>query len=63
MESKEDEMLTYQLNFEIKPYKTDEFLISLGSYLRSIRKEKGCLGFGAYSEKQRTKLRFQTVTN
>jgi len=38
-------MLVYQLKIQIKPYKPDEFVSSMHSYLRSIRKEKGCLDF------------------
>lgn len=49
-------MLIYQLKIEIKPYKPDEFVSSILSYLRSIRKEKGCLDFSVYrdSEKENT---------
>ena len=49
-------MLIYQLKIEIKPYKPDEFINSTQSYLRSIRKEKGCLDIRVYldSEKENT---------
>ncbi len=36
-------MLIYQLKIEIKQYKPDEFVNSMRSFLRTIRKEKGCL--------------------
>ena len=49
-------MLICQLKIEIKPYKPDEFVNSMRSILRSIRKEKGCLDFSVYrdSEKENT---------
>ncbi len=49
-------MLTYQLKIEIKPYKPEEFVNSMHSYLRNIRKEKGCFGYSVYrdSEKDNT---------
>ena len=49
-------MLLYQLKIEIKPYKPDEFINSMQSYLRSIRKEKGCLDISVFrdSEKENT---------
>ena len=43
-------MLTYQIKIEIKPYKTDEFVKSMRSFSRRIRKEKGCLGFSVYRD-------------
>ncbi len=49
-------MLIYQLKIEIKPYKTDEFVKSMRSFSRRIRKVKGCLGYSEYrdSEKKNT---------
>jgi len=49
-------LLFYQINIEIKKYKTDEFVESMRSFARKIRKEKGCLGHGVYqdSEKENT---------
>ncbi len=49
-------MLIYQLKIDIKPYKPDEFINSMSSLLRSIRKEKGCLDFNVYqdSDKENT---------
>jgi quinol monooxygenase YgiN len=49
-------MLIYQLKIEIKPYKTDEFVKSMRSFSRRIRKEKGCLGYSVFrdSEKENT---------
>jgi quinol monooxygenase YgiN len=43
-------MLTYQLKIEIKPYKTDEFVNSMHSFSRRIRKQKGCKGFSVYRD-------------
>ena len=49
-------MLIYQIKIVIKPYKTDEFVKSMRSFSRRIRKEKGCLGYSVYrdSEKENT---------
>jgi len=49
-------VLIYQIKIEIKPYKPDEFVNSIRSFLRTIRKEKGCLDFSVYqdSEKENT---------
>lgn len=49
-------MLIYQIKIKIKPYKPDEFVNSIHSFLRTIRKEKGCLDFSVYqdSEKENT---------
>ena len=49
-------MLFYQIKVDIKPYKTDEFIKSMRSFSRRIRKEKGCLGYSVYrdSEKENT---------
>ncbi len=44
------EMLIYQLKIEIKPYKTDEFVTSIRSFSRRIRKEKGCLSYSVYRD-------------
>jgi len=38
------------LKIGIKPYKPDEFVSSMHSYLRTIRKEKGCLDFSVYRD-------------
>jgi quinol monooxygenase YgiN len=46
-------MLIYQSKIEIKPYKPDEFVSSMRSLLRSIRKEKGCLDFSVYRDLER----------
>ncbi len=35
----------YQIKIVVKPYKTDEFVESMRSFARRIRKEKGCLGY------------------
>jgi quinol monooxygenase YgiN len=45
-------MLIYQLKIDIKPYKPDEFINSMQSYLRSIRKEKGCLDIRVYLDSE-----------
>jgi quinol monooxygenase YgiN len=46
----------YQIKIVIKQYKTDEFVQSMRSFARKIRKEKGCLGYSVYrdSEKENT---------
>ena len=46
----------YQIKIVIKRYKTDEFVKSMHSFSRKIRKEKGCLGCSVYrdSEKENT---------
>ncbi len=43
-------MPAYRLNIAIKPYKPDEFIISMRSLLGSIRKGKGCLAFNVYQD-------------
>jgi quinol monooxygenase YgiN len=49
-------LLFYQIKIVIKQYKTDEFVKSMRSFSRKIRKEKGCLGYSVYrdSEKENT---------
>jgi quinol monooxygenase YgiN len=49
-------LLFYQIKIVIKQYKTDEFVESMRSFSRKIRKEKGCLGYSVYrdSEKENT---------
>ena len=49
-------MLIYQLKIVVKAYKTEEFVKSMRSFTRKIRKEKGCLGCSLYrdSEKEYT---------
>jgi len=49
-------VLIYQIKIKIKLYKPDEFVNSIRSFLRTIRKEKGCLDFSVYqdSEKENT---------
>ena len=46
-------MLICQLKIEIKPYKQDEFVKSMRSFSRSIRKKKGCLGFSVYRDSEK----------
>ncbi len=43
-------MLVYLIKIEIKPYKSDEFVNSILSFSRSIRKEKGCLDYSVYRD-------------
>ena len=43
-------MLIYQIKIEIKPYKSDQFVKSMRSFSRRIRKEKGCLGYSVYRD-------------
>ncbi len=49
-------MIIYQLKIEIKPYKSDEFVNSMRSFLPKICMQKGCLDFSVYrdSEKENT---------
>ena len=49
-------MLIYQLKIGIKRYKPDVFFSGMQSFLKSIRKEKGCIDFSVYrdSEKDNT---------
>jgi quinol monooxygenase YgiN len=51
-----DALFFYQIKIVIKPYKTDEFVESMRSFARKIRKEKGCLAYSLYrdSEKENT---------
>jgi quinol monooxygenase YgiN len=46
----EYELLFYQIKIVIKEYKTDEFVQSIRSFSRKIRKEKGCLGYSVYRD-------------
>ena len=50
------ELLFYQIKIVIKPYKTEEFVKSLRSFTRKIRKEKDCLDCSLFrdSEKENT---------
>jgi len=43
-------LLFYQIKIVIKQYKTDEFVKSMRSFSRKIRKEKGCLGYSVYRD-------------
>ena len=43
-------MLFYQIKIVIKPYKTEEFVKSMRSFSRRIRKEKGCLAYSMYRD-------------
>ena len=43
-------MIIYQIKIETKPYKSDEFVNSIRSFSRKIRKEKGCLGYSVYRD-------------
>jgi quinol monooxygenase YgiN len=40
----------YQIKIVIKQYKTDEFVESMRSFARKIRKEKGCRGYSVYRD-------------
>ena len=40
----------YQIKIVIKQYKTDEFVQSVRSFARKIRKEKGCRGYSLYRD-------------
>jgi quinol monooxygenase YgiN len=54
--AQESELLFYQIKIMFGQYKTDEFVESMRSFARKIRKEKGCLGCSVYrdSEKENT---------
>ena len=49
-------MHVYQLKIEIKPSKTDEFIKSICSFSRRIRKEKGCLGISLYRDYEKENI-------
>ncbi len=46
-------MFIYQIKIEIKPYKSDEFVNSILSYLSKVRKARGCLGFSVYQDSEK----------
>jgi quinol monooxygenase YgiN len=50
---KEQELLIYQIKIEIKKYKTDEFVKSMRSFARKIRKENGCLDCSLYRDSEK----------
>ncbi len=43
-------MIFYQIKIVIRQFKTDEFVKSMRSFARRIRKEKGCLGYSVYRD-------------
>ncbi len=43
-------MLIYQIKIQVRQYKTDEFVKSMRSFSRRIRKEKECLGYDVYRD-------------
>ena len=43
-------LICYLIKIIIKPYKPDEFVNSMRSFSRSIRKQKGCLDFSVYQD-------------
>jgi len=49
-------MHTYQIKIEVGQYKTDEFVKSMRSFSRKIRKEKGCLGYGVYRDSEKENI-------
>jgi quinol monooxygenase YgiN len=46
----EYELIFYRIKIVIKLYKTDEFVESMRSFARKIRKEKGCRGYSLYRD-------------
>jgi len=46
------EMFIYQIKIEIKPYKSDEFIQSMRSFLPKICKQKGCLSYSVYQDSE-----------
>ena len=49
-------MIIYQLKIEIKPYKPDEFVNSMRSFLPKICKQKGCLDFSLYQDSEKENI-------
>lgn len=49
-------MVFYQVKIVIKPYKTDEFVKSMRSFARQIRKQKGCLGYSVYQDSEKENI-------
>ena len=49
-------MLFYQIKIVIKPYKTEEFVKSMRSFSRKIRKEKGCLGHSVFRDSEKENI-------
>jgi quinol monooxygenase YgiN len=47
---------TYQIKIDVRQYKTDEFVKSMRSFSRRIRKEKGCLGHDVYRDSEKEKI-------
>jgi quinol monooxygenase YgiN len=45
-------MLLYQIKIQVKPFKPDEFMDSMSSFIRTFRKEKGCVDFGVYHDSE-----------
>ena len=43
-------MITYQIKIVLKPYKLDEFVKSMRSFLPKICRQKGCLDFSLYQD-------------
>ena len=48
----ENELVSYQIKVVLKPYKTEEFVKSMRSFARKIRKEKGCLAYDVYRDSE-----------
>ena len=46
-------MLLYQLKIEVKPYKPEEFVNSMHSFLSKVRKARDCLGFSVYQDSEK----------
>jgi quinol monooxygenase YgiN len=46
----ENALLFYQIKIVIKQYKTEEFVKSMRSFSRKIRKEKGCLAYSVFRD-------------
>ena len=49
-------MPLYQIKIVIKQYKTDEFVKSIRSFSRRIRKEKDCLGYSVYRDSKKENI-------
>lgn len=46
-------MHIYQIKIDVRQYKTYEFVKSMRSFSRRIRKQKGCHSFGVYSDSEK----------
>ena len=50
--AQEYDLFTYQIKIVLKPHKTDEFVKSVCSFTRKIRKQKGCHSYSVYGDQE-----------